>query len=138
MDPAFDTSLTLSAVRSLTPTQVLAERVRMVLETRPGRLPYQPEFGCDLEPLAGGTSAQPRLAETRLRIQTALARWIPDVTIVSCKVELIDLEGAQPGDATIPLAERMLTSKGVSAVLQVRIVLETPEGPVSLEAQLTP
>jgi phage baseplate assembly protein W len=134
-----DLSLSLVSRARPSPAEDLAQRVRLVLETQPGRVPWEPTFGCDLEGLVGNTAAQTRIAEARMRITGALRRFLPDASMVSCKVELV--ERSAPGsasDPSVPLAERALASPGLTATLEVRIVVETDDGPVALEAQLTP
>ncbi len=137
--PAANPALSLAPVRETTdPIGGLAHRIRMVLETPPGRLPWRPDFGVDLDGVAGGPATTTRLDEARLRILAALERWLPDVTVRSCEVGLAALERMDPSDRTIPTAERALAGQAVGATLELRLVLETDVGPVSFEATLTP
>lgn len=115
----------------------LASRVRLVLETRPGQLPYLPEFGCDLEGLLGATASEPRLAEVKLRIVGALQRFVPGVRVRSCEVRStpIGRAGASWRDHA-PIAEVALASAGISSRLEVHVVVETDDGPIEIETEL--
>lgn len=138
MTTPYDLSLSLLPTQPRSAPEALADRVRLVLDTRPGWLPYAPEFGCDLDGLVGGNATEMRLTEAKLRIQTALARWIPDAPVARCEVRMSELKGATSADPLVPVAEHAMTSAGVAATLDVHLVLQTPEGPVALEAQMNP
>lgn len=135
----FNPALSLAPVRRTEDAfGALAHKIRMILETPPGRMPWRPEFGVDLEDVVGGPSSTRRIEEARMRIMAALQKWLPDVEIVTCDVQLAELSRVDPSDRTIPTAERALASLAVSATLEIRLVLETDQGPVSLEAVLQP
>lgn len=141
MDAAVDLSLALvpsAARRATDAASELADRVRLVLETQPGTLPWEPGFGCDLDDLVGGAASSTRIAEARVRIAAALQRWIPGIEVASCKVTLVEAASPDPSDRTVPVAERALASGGVSVVLQIKVVVETPDGPLAVQAELTP
>jgi phage baseplate assembly protein W len=114
----------------------LAARVRLVLETAPGKLPYLPELGCDLEGLVGATGGAPRLAEVQQRITGALHRWVPGVRVRSCEVRQVPLAAARAARGATPVAEAALASAGISARLEVHVVVETAEGPIEIETEL--
>jgi phage baseplate assembly protein W len=114
----------------------LADRIRLVLETQPGSVPWEPSFGCDLTGLVGGSASTTRTSEVRTRVTSAIQRWLPAVRISSCTVELIETRAHRQRTAGVPIAEAALASAGVSVVLEVRIDVETESGPVHFEALL--
>ena len=127
----------LPPVRPASAARQLASRVRLVLETTPGQLPYLPELGCDLQGLLGSTAAEPRLAEVKLRITGALQRWVPGLRLRSCEVRLVTGGGGGRRErGRTPLAESALTSAGTSARLEVHVVVETDDGPIEIETEL--
>lgn len=120
-----------------TPADRLADRIRLVLETQPGDLPYAPKLGCDLRGLVGRTASKQRVAEARMRITGALEKWLPTVRLASVEVELIESTHAS-GDPSVPLAEAALASEAVSAVLEIRIEVTSPDGPLYFQALMQP
>lgn len=95
-------------------------RLRMVLETRPGQLPWRPDFGCDLGPLLGQACTPQRIAEARWRIESALRRWLPDLELVSCRVRCVtQSENARPS----PSPESGLLGLGTQVGLVVDMAL---------------
>ncbi len=124
----------------LTPEEALAARIRMVLETRPGRIPWRPDFGCDLASLVGRPATVQRLNEARWRIEQALRRWVPDAEILRCNVR-VSSENQPAGyrrSRAVPLAEASLMSLGSQAVLEVELDVKTELGAVSVQAVLEP
>lgn len=113
-----------------------AEQVAMVLETRPGTLPWRPEFGCDLSSLVGQPATAARLGEAKWKIEAAVRRWVPPLKVARCVVSVVRLERAGDGGfpPAVPLAEAALLSLGAQAALEVALDLETPDGPLSLQA----
>lgn len=138
MSHPFDLSLSLLGGPSRSGAEALADRVRMVLDTRPGRIPFMPEFGCDLGALVGGAATEARLTEARLRVQSALSRWIPDAPVAKCEVRISEVTGANDADPWVPVAEKAMASGGVAVTLEIHLVLQTPEGLVALDAQINP
>ena len=124
----------------LDPTSALVNRVRMVLETRPGRLPWRPDFGCDLASLAGQPASPATLQLARARVEAALGAWLPDVTVRRCLVSTRTELGLGAGRAgpEVPTAERALLRIGASAWLEVELELEADLGPINLRASLRP
>lgn len=120
--------------------QAVIERVRLVLETRPGRLPWRPEFGCNLDDFVGQPATAGRLREIQWRVEAALCRWIPGLRVERCEVRVNPSEPMLGGDASggAPLAEAVMLSLGSQADLELQLDLLTPEGPVSLQASLAP
>lgn len=137
--PGYDPALSFATARPpLRGLEALAQRLRLVLETPAGRLPWRPEFGLDLHGVVGGPASTARLDEARMRILAAIGTWLPEVQILSCEVALAELDTLDLRDPTVPTAERALASQAVSATLEIRLVLQTDAGPVSFEAALTP
>ena len=123
----------------LGPEEALAERIRMVLETRPGKLPWRREFGCDLASLVGQPATVQRLNEARWRIEEAMRRWIRDAEIVRCRVKVATDESAgMRSFRSVPLAESALMSFGGQAVLEVELDVKTDLGDVAVQAVLQP
>ena len=116
----------------------LVERLRMVLETRPGHLPWQPEFGCSLDDLVGEPLTSLNLGSARSRIQDAIQRWMPEVELVSASLEVInDWETAGTGrPRSLPMAEAAMVPFGVGGSLLVSLQIESQFGPVSLRLTL--
>lgn len=124
--------------RTLTPAERISERLQIVLNTRPGQIPWRPDFGCDLSSLVGRPATANNLSEARGRVTSALSRSLPDVEFERCEVRVSERRGA--GDElrhpTIPLAEAALLSLGVQAGLEVVLEVRVPEGRVSVSAPL--
>lgn len=133
-----DLSLTIGGTDHRNGPERLADRIRLVLETEPGTLPFAPTFGCDLSGIVGATASKARLSEARMRITAALHKWLPDVALKSVDIELIEPTRSGRRPVGVPIAERAMASRVVSQVLDIRIEVETPEGPVHFEAILSP
>jgi phage baseplate assembly protein W len=139
--PIFDPALTLGDRRPfLAGEDALAWRVRTVLETRPGDVPWRPDFGCDLSSLVGQPATIQRVNEARWRVEEAIRRWIPEAGVVRCDVRVVvfDEGGRGRHPRTVPLAESALMSLGSQAALEVELDVETEAGPVSIEAVFEP
>lgn len=120
--------------------EALTARVRMVLETRPGRLPWRPDFGCDLEGLAGQPATGATLQLARMRIEEALERWVPHVEIRRVDVRFATREGQGLGrsSAEVPPAEAALMKIGAQGWMDVRLDLVGEVGPLRLNAAVRP
>ena len=118
----------------------LAARVRLVLETRPGDLPWNPAFGCALDEFIGKPVTASCLSEISSVVQAALRRWIRDVLVTRCEVRMLTDLGAGPGSnaRAVPTAERSLVPFSLRATVEVDLELQTPDGPLSLQAILSP
>lgn len=138
MRPILNPALPLRAAEPwLGGDAAVAERVRMVLETQPGTLPWRPDFGCDLGGLVGQPATRARLGEVRWRVEQALRRWIPEVRVARCHVDAVSLRAGNTGFGPgVPLAEGALLALGTQVALDVSVDLETPQGPLLLTAQL--
>lgn len=141
MTVIFDPSVPLGTKRPwIHAEDALATRVRMVLETSPGTLPWRPDFGCDLSDLVGFPATEDLLSHAKWRILTALRRWIPDATIDDVVVRVASAADSSFSrhEATVPLAETALLTLGVQAVLHVDIEMTGPAGPVGLSTLIAP
>lgn len=116
----------------------LVDRVRILLETRPGTLPYAPRLGCDLDGLARGAVTPSRIAETQARIDGVLSRGLPSGVLGGTEVRVSSVSAATAAGGPVPFAERALASTGARATLEVRVQLRTESGPVTLDASLAP
>lgn len=124
----------------LSPEDALATKIRMILDTRPGQVPWNPSFGCNLEELVGRPANDAAIALARHRIEEALSNWLPDVTVLDCQVRLLprpNTAGMFKQDG-VPLAESMLVSMGTQVILHVDVELETDVGVMSIAATVEP
>lgn len=131
--------LSLSLMRpEPTKLDALVDRVRILLETRPGTLAYAPRLGCDLDSLSRGAVTPTRIAETQARIDAVLAGGLPEGVLGGTEVRVSEVAAATTGGSRVPFAERALASTGARATLEVRVQLRTESGPVTLDASLAP
>jgi len=140
MKPIIDLAVPLGPRRSsISPLQQIADRVQMVLDTRPGQLPWRDDFGCDLGATVGESITDASLAVIRWRILEAINRWVPEVKVVEINLDLVRDEGmgVDSADRRIPIAEAALVRFGVQSSIQVRLDLETNEGPLMLQASMS-
>lgn len=145
LDPLHGASRWLAVPVGAGPARVsraeqLAARVRLVLETRPGDLPWSPEFGCAIDEYLGKPMTAQQLSALGSTVRNALQRWIPGAGLTRCQVRLLTDLGAGPGEANraVPIAERALVPFSLRATLELDLELQTPEGPLSLQAILPP
>lgn len=120
--------------------ETIAERIRLVLETRPGTLPWRPDFGCDLGPLVGQPANSQRLNEARWKVEQALRRWLPELELTRCEVNVVfaDVGPGRVRYLEVPLAESALLSLGTQAGLEIVLDVETPSGPLAVQAVVDP
>jgi phage baseplate assembly protein W len=120
--------------------RALAARVRMVLETRPGQVPWRPTFGCDLAGLTGYPVTPELLAKAKSLIAGALTEWIKDAKLISVEVIARPLSSGLGfgGDRTVPLAEAAMMMLGAQAELEAVIEMLGPSGPVALTTAVSP
>lgn len=115
----------------------VVQRVLTVLSTRPGILPWRPDFGTALDDLLGQPASPTLLNEAEWRVRDAMARWMPDTPVLSCRAEAVlppqrRMSEASPGWDP----ERGLLALGGEAELRVHLVLETTAGPLALSADV--
>lgn len=122
--------------RASSEEELIGERIRMILETRPGQVPWRPDFGCDLSSLAGQPATNKRVGEARWRIQSALQTWLPDVEIRDVNVRVLPTGTASANLRlpTVPVAETALLSLGMQARLEVHVEVGIPTGIFTLRA----
>ena len=111
-------------------------RIRSVLETRPGTVPWRPLFGLDLSRVVGQALTDQQIDTVRTEVVNALSTWVPDIEILGVSVRAVTEMGADGGtrDRTIPLAEGALVRLGTQASLRVDLSLRTDEGDLTLSA----
>ncbi len=139
--PAFRADLPLGERQPYVSDEAaLAQRIRMVLETRPGQVPWRPDFGCDLASLVGQPATVQRLNEARWRIEEAVRRWVPEAEVLRCNVRAVaDENGAGSlRYREVPIAESALTSLGSQAVLEIQLDVQTELGAVAVQAVVEP
>ena len=119
-------------------TPQLMDRLRMVLETRPGHLPWQPEFGCDLDELVGEPLTWDNLSLARNRIQGAIEKWLPEIELISAALRVVNEHDLGTGShrRSLPLAEAAMVPFGVGGKLQVNLEVRTLIGPTALQITL--
>jgi phage baseplate assembly protein W len=118
----------------------MATRVRMVLETPKGHIPWRPEFGCDLDGLVGEAATSRLLTQAQARIEAALERWLPELTIDAVRVFAVPSSDHRNtmGHREVPIAEAALLTVGVQASLHVELELTGPDGPAVVSTTLDP
>jgi phage baseplate assembly protein W len=134
-------SLTLGTRKPyLNGVEGLVERVQIVLDTRPGKLPWSPEFGCDLTSFLGDAATPQRVVEARWKVEGAMRKWLPGVDLKDCRVNVSTLLGAVSThrERQIPTAESALVALGTEARLEVELDIETDAGMLAVEATVEP
>ena len=125
--------------RPLGPEEALTQRLQMVLDTRPGQVPWRPDFGCDLEGLVGEPATSQNLRRAQQLVEGALQNWMPDVDVVSVDVTFVPLQGGFGSrHPTVPLAEAALLALGVQVALEVQVEVRIPRGTAVLTASVNP
>jgi phage baseplate assembly protein W len=119
-----------------TPEQELIQRITLILQTRPGEIPWRPDFGCDLEGFLGAQASDGTLARAKWEVQQALSRWMEDTPVADVRVTSKRISGSRDRfrQAEIPTAERALVGTGVTAVLRIDVDLETDAGILTVQA----
>ena len=139
MEPLHDPAVPLGATwrRDADPAW-LATRVRMALETQPGRVPWLREFGCDLDRFVGASATEDQLRRLRSVVRRAVELWVPGVTVEDVQVRLVHLphRSAHERHPMVPLAEAAMTRFGVQGELHVGLQLLTGAGTVGLDARI--
>lgn len=115
-------------------------RLRLVLETEPGSVPWRPELGVDLSSLVGRPATVERLAGAERAVMAALTRWMPEASVLGVKARAVTPLGAGGSEdlRALPVAEAALTPLGASCLLSLDIELATSDGPLTLTATLSP
>ena len=137
MKKRLQNSVPLGAMRPYQSTEeALVDRISLVLQTRPGQIPWRPEFGCQLEEMLGAQASGSQVVQARYAIQQALGRFLPDIEVAGVRVRVVPMEGSRDRFklAEIPIAERALVGAGAGAVLQVDVDIETDAGILTIQA----
>lgn len=139
-DPLLPLSTALGARDPIGPVAATARRLRSLLETRPGTLPWRPEFGVDLDWLAGQPLTASNLVRARMVIEQGLLRWLPDLSVRELTLRVSsNLQGrVEPTLRTTPTAEGALLPWGGGASLDIHLLIDAPSGPVDLDVGLEP
>ena len=118
----------------------LVERIQIVLDTRPGQLPWAPEFGCDLTLFLGEAATPQRINEARWKLESSMRKWLPGVDVQDIRVNVRTDIGtvAAHRERQIPTAESALVALGTEAKLEVELDIETEAGMMSIEASVEP
>jgi hypothetical protein len=116
--------------------ETLVERARLILETRPGTMPWAPRIGVDLDDLAQGAASPGRMARARNTLEDALRAGLPEGALQDVEVRVADVEAATAAGAPIPFAERALASAGARATLEVRVRLRCRGTTVTLASRM--
>jgi len=119
---------------------VVAQRIRAVLETRPGDIPWRPDFGCNLGRFVDQPLTPEAVSGVRNEIRRALSRHLPDVRVRDVKVGVLTGLGAHGmrGLRQLPIAERALVQLGTHATLDVDLEVSVDGRVVFLEARIQP
>jgi phage baseplate assembly protein W len=118
----------------------LVQRIQIVLETRPGQLPWSQEFGCDLTTFLGEAATPQRVNEARWKLEASMRKWLPGVDMKDCRVNVVTDIGTVSShrERQIPTAESALVALGTEARLEVELDIETEAGMMSVEASVEP
>ncbi len=117
--------------------KALAFRVEQLLSTKPGDIPWMPDYGLDLEALVGEGATGFTLQLAKSRITQAINKHLPDVTVQSCDVTTQPRE--TPGFRPSGPIERSLVPLGAQATLVVNLSLSAEAGSsAQLKLPVTP
>jgi len=122
----------------MNPTEALLARLDIILNTRPGDLPWRPEFGCDLTDLVGEAATSDRVDLTENQVKRAIDVWLSDAILNNCNVHLVTGQGdvIHHREASIPTAESALVAMGTEARLEVKLDIEVDEESLEVGAEL--
>lgn len=137
MKKRLQNSVPLGALRPYqSKEESLIDRISLVLQTRPGQIPWRPEFGCQLDGMLGAQASGGQVVQARYAVEQALGQFLPDVAVADVRVRAIPIEGSRDRFklAEIPIAERALVGAGAGAVLQVDVDIETDAGILTIQA----
>lgn len=139
MRPLLDPAVPLGSRRPhIGGLAALEARLRLVLETRPGRLPWRPDFGCDLGALIGEPASPQNIARARFHVEQALMRWLPEVKVLRLDVRTRPVQIVSGSGSGAPPGEGALLSLGAQAVLAVELDVYTERGPLHLSTDVSP
>jgi len=119
-------------------TQTALTRIDIILNTRPGDLPWNSEFGCDVTDLVGESATPARVESTKGEVERALGKWLPNAKLHSCDVQLVSgLTGVvSHRESNIPTAESALASAGTDARLELKLDIEVEDQMIELGSEI--
>ena len=132
-------SLTLGSRKPyLDKTSETLTRIDIILNTRPGDLPWDEQFGCDLTALVGETATPSKVQATRSEVEKALSKWLPNGKVKDCQVNLVTAQGKviSHHEANIPVAEAALVSHGTDAHLELKLDIEVENEVLELGSEI--
>ena len=132
-------SLTLGSRKPyLDKTEEALARIDIILNTRPGDLPWNPDFGCDLTELVGESATPERVNFTKSQVERALGKWLPNASVENCELQLVTGEGQviQHREPNVPTAEAALVSMGTEARLELKLDIEVEEQLLELGSEI--
>lgn len=134
----FDPTIPLGKPRPwLTAEAANIARLRTILETRPGEVPWRPDFGCDLHDVVGANATPQVVNDVRWRIRSAIKKWMPDVEVLQVHVTVVSAGGSVSG-RNVPIGESALMSLGVQAALHVDVEVQGEDGVYAVSATVDP
>lgn len=133
-------AMPLDGLRSnLSPAELIAQQVQIVIGTRPGQVPWRPDFGCDLSSLVGQPASSKNVDRARSLIERALGEFLPDVELERLEVRAARIDDFQElAHRNIPIVETALLSLGTQAHLEVLIEVRVPRGSAVVTATVNP
>jgi phage baseplate assembly protein W len=125
--------------RPLTPAQAWAERLRILLSTRPGTLPWRKTFGVDLDWLVGQPLTSTNLNLLKWRVRGAITDWLPQLEVRELTVHVVSdhVRASNLRDRTIPIAESALLPYGAGGRVEIHLDVVSPEGPLDFGMTLS-
>jgi phage baseplate assembly protein W len=134
---AADTALRRGASQSPSDEVWLAQRIRVMLETQRGSLPWRPELGCDLARFVGQPLTPVALATLKRELERGLD-VLEDVRVLDVDFKVSTTHGVNQGQdrRMLPVAERSLVQLGTQCTLDVGITVEFNGQAVFFEVQL--
>lgn len=98
------------------PVKVYTDRLLTLLSTSPGQRPMLPEYGTDVLRALYENDNQLELSISQA-VRTAVAVWIPEITIEEINVTLPDEDGSASVEILVQLPNSTLTTLSVSTAI---------------------
>jgi phage baseplate assembly protein W len=98
------------------PIKVYTDRLLTLLSTSPGQRPMLPEYGTDVLRALYENDNQLELSISQA-VRTAVAVWIPEITIEEINVTLPDEDGSASVEILVQLPNSTLTTLSVSTAI---------------------
>ena len=132
-------SLTLGARKpKVSNAESTLARVKMVLHTVKGDVPWRPYLGCDISTLIGEAATPERINIIKKAVVRALEDWVPHAEVRGCTIQLINESSLvshhrEPG---IPTAESALVAMGTQVKLEMKIDLNVEGEPIEVGTEV--